>query len=60
MTEKDIRAIVKGKQLSEEHARSLAQKEKDGRGRQFVLKIFAAQARKAKRRRNLKEAISTV
>ena len=60
MTEKDIRAIVKGKQLSEEHAQSLAQKEKNGRGRQFVLKIFAAQARKAKRRRNLKEAISMV
>ena len=60
MTEKDIRAVVKGQQLSEEHAQILAQKEKNGRGRQFILKIFAAQARKAKRRRNLKEAISTV
>ena len=64
LTEKDIRAIVKKHQLSEEQAQTLLQKEENGRARKFVLTVLAAQVRKAKRRRELKESqdelISTV
>ena len=55
LTENDIRKVVKTNQLSEEQARSLLQKEQNGRARKFVLKTLAAQARKAKRMRNLNQ-----
>ena len=55
LTENDIREVVKNNQLSEEQAQRLIEKEQNGRGRKFVLKTLAAQARKAKRIRNLNE-----
>ena len=56
LTELTASAFIKENELSEEQAHSLIQKEENGRGRKFVLKMLAAQARKAKRRRNLKQA----
>ena len=56
LTEKDIRAIVKKHQLSQEQAQTLLQKEKSGSARANVLTMLAAQVRKAKRRRELKES----
>ena len=56
LTELTAGTFIKENQLSEEQALSLIQKEENGRARKFVLKMLAAQARKAKRRRNLKQA----
>ena len=64
MTEVTVGAFNKKHQLSEEEVQGLIQREQNGSGRKFVLKMLATQARSAKRRRNLKEAeeklISTV
>ena len=56
MAEKDVRLFIKKNQLSEGQARRLIQQETDGRARKFVLKMLAAQVRKAERKRNLKQA----
>ena len=50
-----IRSIVKKNPLTEEHAQILIMKEKKGRGRKRVIQFLAAQARKSKQRRNLKQ-----
>ena len=60
MTESTVGAFNKKHQLSVEEAQTLIQKEKDGSGRKFVLKMLATQARNAKRRRHLKEAEDTL
>ena len=52
-----LKSIVKKKPLSEEQAQILITKEKSGRGRKSVIKFLDLQARKAKRRRMLKEAL---
>ena len=52
-----IKTIVKKNPLSEEQAQILITKEKSGRGRKSVIKFLDLQARKAKRRRMLKEAL---
>ena len=55
MTEKDIRAFINKNQLSEEQAQVLMQKEKNGRARKIVLAALAVEARKARRRTDLKK-----
>ena len=56
LTELTASAFIRKNQLSEEQARSLIRNEQNGRSRKFILRLLGAQARKAKRRRNLKQA----
>ena len=59
LNEDTIKTIAKKSQLSEEDAQTLIQQEMNGRGRKFVLKTLATQARNAKRRRNLEQVQGT-
>ena len=53
--EDTIKSIVKKNPLSEEQAQDLITKEQNGRARKRVIDFLALQARKAKRKRNLKQ-----
>ena len=55
-SEREIKAIVRGKKLSEAEIMSLMQVEQNGRDRKMVRRMLSKEVQNAKRRRALKQA----